>query len=843
MWKYILKRLLAMVVTLIGITFTLFLILHLAPGDPVKQQISSQGNIQAGGDDQVNAEQLKKFKESYNLDKPWFYNPRPFSDYRPQLQFYVEFLSATVEERKSNLEGLNDYVRGKNTEPSQPPISTPYPDQLEYLQWLKIPQLYDVLNKEAQRKNLANSLVEKAISLNITDHSTWVIPVLMQWLEQDRKRFRNQVGRIMEIDRSFRDAMIKRRPEQVDQNKEINNRKERLNELENELSQLTGYSEGLTMIPTPAENGERQEVQQAKFTWTYWWRRNQKRFDDVSLAPYEEENINSTLKQLRSQSTDQQTSVLQSAVKKKHVPFLMEQLKSTGDQKTIGLLVRALQIALDRSSSEPPFPTQVSSNLSLSEIRIVIDVWTRWWFRSEGESLKRKLETEFDLLNICANQPFPKTLKTWDDLQKSSNRNVSREEHELRSQNVRFVWSLWWKEHWSDFRPVPENRRKELNQLLKKLEETPSKERKDLIRFDMSNRDIPFIARTLLETDQPDVRAITSQVLNYRLGGKDPISFNLGDDPSPKDAEQIFRIWSRWWKQERGQFRYSFLEKIGHFFTGTQYAYYLWNIVHLNFGETMSKPYMPVLTRIKNAAWKTGPLAMMAGLFIYLVAIPLGIICAVFQGTITDRGISLSLFLLYSIPGYAAALLLLAYIANPEPGYLQLFPYRNLPDFRTVFNHYPWTGAFYQQLANYMYHAFLPMFCMTVFALATLSMYSRTSMLEVIREDYIRTARAKGLSEFMVIFKHVVRNGLNPLITLFANLFPRIIGGSVIIEMIFSINGIGQLTLDAALERDYNLLMGILLITAVFVLLGILISDLLYVVADPRISFEDRQES
>ena len=111
-------------------------------------------------------------------------------------------------------------------------------------------------------------------------------------------------------------------------------------------------------------------------------------------------------------------------------------------------------------------------------------------------------------------------------------------------------------------------------------------------------------------------------------------------------------------------------------------------------------------------------------------------------------------------------------------------------------------------------------------------------MLDVIRSDYVRTARAKGLSEFVVVVKHAMRNGMIPIITLLGTLLPVIIGGSVIIEYIFGIPGMGQLSITSIYNRDYNMIMGIQLISAILVLIGILISDLLYALVDPRISFK-----
>jgi peptide/nickel transport system permease protein len=137
-----------------------------------------------------------------------------------------------------------------------------------------------------------------------------------------------------------------------------------------------------------------------------------------------------------------------------------------------------------------------------------------------------------------------------------------------------------------------------------------------------------------------------------------------------------------------------------------------------------------------------------------------------------------------------------------------------------------------------MWHMVLPVVCLTYGGLAYLSRLTRASMLEVIREDYVRTARAKGLSERVVIFKHAFRNALLPLITIFAFLLPSMFGGSVIIESIFSVPGMGQLGFEAVLSRDYPVIMAITAISAFLTLIGLLISDILYAALDPRIKLE-----
>ena len=135
-------------------------------------------------------------------------------------------------------------------------------------------------------------------------------------------------------------------------------------------------------------------------------------------------------------------------------------------------------------------------------------------------------------------------------------------------------------------------------------------------------------------------------------------------------------------------------------------------------------------------------------------------------------------------------------------------------------------------------HLVLPVVCLTYGALAVLSRYARTGLLDVINSDYIRTARAKGLSEWVVILKHAVRNGMIPILTLLGTTLPYLVSGSIVIETIFVIDGTGSLMLTAIMTRDYNIIMGILLITSILTLVGILLSDISYALVDPRISFD-----
>ena len=260
-----------------------------------------------------------------------------------------------------------------------------------------------------------------------------------------------------------------------------------------------------------------------------------------------------------------------------------------------------------------------------------------------------------------------------------------------------------------------------------------------------------------------------------------------------------------------------------------QYGRWLKRIVTLDFGDSY-KDHRPVLDKIKDALPVTLLLNILSILIVYIISVPLGIYSALHPSSVWDRAMTLGLFLLYSLPSFWVAMLLIIYLGGGD--YLDLFPIVGI----TSIGHdqLPWWG----KIGDAVWHLILPVTVLTYGGLAFLSRFSRAQILEVVRQDYIRTARAKGLPERTVIFKHALRNALIPFITLVGTLLPAMIGGSVIVEQIFSIPGMGNLGFEAVLSRDYPTVMAIAAIEAFLTLVSLLISDVLYVFVDPRISFE-----
>ena len=259
-------------------------------------------------------------------------------------------------------------------------------------------------------------------------------------------------------------------------------------------------------------------------------------------------------------------------------------------------------------------------------------------------------------------------------------------------------------------------------------------------------------------------------------------------------------------------------------------AYYHWltKILHLDLGESLVD-HRSVAAKIGERLGLTLSLTGSALVLSYLLAVPLGIVAANHRGSRLDRGIGFGVLLLYSIPSFAAALLLLLFVAGGD--YLNLLPLQGASSIEaSEMNGPAWLG-------DRILHLILPVICLTYGNLAYISRYTRVSMLDVLGQDYLRTARAKGLPEGRVILGHAFRNALVPIVTLLALEVPALLAGSIIIETIFALPGMGQLAFQSLDAKDEPVIMGITLIAAIATLISYLVSDILYVAVDPRIRF------
>jgi peptide/nickel transport system permease protein len=257
----------------------------------------------------------------------------------------------------------------------------------------------------------------------------------------------------------------------------------------------------------------------------------------------------------------------------------------------------------------------------------------------------------------------------------------------------------------------------------------------------------------------------------------------------------------------------------------TQYWDWLKRLARLDFGRSFSPDRRPVWDKIRERLGVTISLNLLSLLIIMLVAIPIGVVAAVRPRSWFDRGTTLLVFFGFAMPTFWLALLLMMFFGV----YLDWLPISGLTSLG--FHQFTLWG----KIRDLAAHIALPVLVAAFGGLAGMSRYMRGNMLEVIRQDYITTARAKGLPESQVIFKHALRNALLPVITMLGLSVPGLIGGSVIFESIFAIPGMGQLFYGAVMARDYPLVMGELVIGAVLTLVGNLLADVGYALVDPRI--------
>lgn len=258
-----------------------------------------------------------------------------------------------------------------------------------------------------------------------------------------------------------------------------------------------------------------------------------------------------------------------------------------------------------------------------------------------------------------------------------------------------------------------------------------------------------------------------------------------------------------------------------------QYAIYLQNVVlHFDFGQSFSR-HQPVFTVLAEGLGNTLLLATAAALVTWLLAIPLGVLAAVRQHSWVDRVLSVVAFVWLSIPEILSGLLLLMLAART--GWFPVGGMRSIDHDEL---------SMWGRTLDLAWHLFLPALVVGLVPLASRMRQMRGSLLDVLRLDFVTTARAKGLDERIVVFKHALRNALNPMITLFGYTLGALVSGSFIVEIIFSWPGLGRITLDAILTQDQYLVMGSVLMASVVLILGNLIADILLAVADPRISYD-----
>lgn len=260
-----------------------------------------------------------------------------------------------------------------------------------------------------------------------------------------------------------------------------------------------------------------------------------------------------------------------------------------------------------------------------------------------------------------------------------------------------------------------------------------------------------------------------------------------------------------------------------------RYLLWLKNIGTMNFGEsfTYEEPVIDVIVSKFPVSLQFGIISLLLS---YLISIPLGIFKAIRHGSFFDVSSSFVLFVFYSIPSFMLAILLIVTLAGGS--FLEIFPIGGVQS--EIFDEL----SSWEQFLDRVHHFTLPLICYTIGSFTSLTILMKNSLIEEIKKDYIRTARAKGLDEKVVYMKHALRNALIPIVTGLGGFLSVFFAGSLLLETIFQLDGIGLLSYKSILSRDYNVIMGLVFIQSALFLLGNIISDFAYVLVDPRIDFQ-----
>ncbi len=256
-----------------------------------------------------------------------------------------------------------------------------------------------------------------------------------------------------------------------------------------------------------------------------------------------------------------------------------------------------------------------------------------------------------------------------------------------------------------------------------------------------------------------------------------------------------------------------------------QYVYWMRDLFT---GELKSfKDSQPVLPKIWDRFLNSLPLFICATLIVWTLSFPMGIQAAIRRGSAYDRGTTFVAYTLISVPGFFLSYLMILWVVD-----VLGVPVIGMRTFGMEDAHPVFRGM------DRIWHLVIPSFMSALAGIAVLSRYVRSQMLEVVSQDYVRTAKAKGLDQDTVVYRHALRNAMLPFVTMFGFLLPSLIGGSVIFEQIFAWPGLGRLGYDAILSRDFPVILTINLIVAALTLAGTFLSDILYAVVDPRIRLE-----
>lgn len=377
-------------------------------------------------------------------------------------------------------------------------------------------------------------------------------------------------------------------------------------------------------------------------------------------------------------------------------------------------------------------------------------------------------------------------------------------------------WLKYWTAYHSDFKPIRAAR------LARRL----ARRQDDLALGELRRLDtfsLPQLMDVLADDIPIEAKARIIEIIQEITQIKDPLYM----ESEPSEHEAVLKRWSEWWKQRYEMYTVfeGFDALLG---TVLETRYFKWvvRLFTLDFGISM-RDGRPISEKLRHCFPVTLILSSLALLLAYAFAVPLGIVSAVYRGRLFDRVATVFLFVLYSFPAFWMALLILRYFT--DAGGLALFPSQGLH----CIGYEEWSWG--ERMRDAGEHLVLPVICLSIIPMAMLARYQRVGMIQVINLDFMRTARAKGLSPTKVIVKHGLRNGMIPMVTMLGLQIPYVVSGSVVVERIFGIPGMGYETFEAIRSQDQPWLLAAVAVTAILTMLGVVVADGIYAFIDPRI--------
>ena len=378
-------------------------------------------------------------------------------------------------------------------------------------------------------------------------------------------------------------------------------------------------------------------------------------------------------------------------------------------------------------------------------------------------------------------------------------------------------WDRYWRIYRSDFKPVRAARL--VRRLLKGPDELVLNELYALDTFCL-----PQLIESLDEELPLDALARVVNLLVNLTGIDDPVDTGS----SRESAIAVIERWRDWWSKRYDRYTvFDGAAQITGIVTETRYFRWMARLASLDFGVS-ARDGRPVLTKLAERLPITLLLTTLGLLFAYLVAVPIGIISAVRRGGLFDRAMMLVVFIFYSVPTFWLSMWLIRLLAGGDN--LTLFPAQGLLSLNTD----GMTG--WQRFWDAAHHLVLPVICLSSVSAAMLARYQRVGMLQVIDLDFMRAAQAKGLSRGRAILRHGLRNGIVPVVTMLGLQIPYLVSGSVIVERIFGIPGMGYETFEAILAQDQPWLVAVVTVTAAMTMIGVVAADAIHAVIDPRIA-------